>query len=224
MDNSTAHLSSIYDREVVSAIPYYRSFHSESLLFLRSMNLHPERWLDTGCGTGTFAALAAKEFPQTKFYLAEPSIGMLDKAKEKFSQHGAEVQFIQAGTLSLDLKEKSFDVITAILSHHYFSKLERKKATALCCRLLRKNSIFITFENIRPSSKKAVELFREYWKQSQILSGRSEEEAELHRARFMKDYFPITVDDHIALYKQCGFRNVELFWKSYMQAGFICVR
>jgi tRNA (cmo5U34)-methyltransferase len=45
-----------------------------------------------------------------------------------------------------------------------------------------------------------------------------------HLARFDVDYFPLTVAEHLQMLTQCGFRVVERFWCSVMQAGFYCVR
>jgi tRNA (cmo5U34)-methyltransferase len=42
--------------------------------------------------------------------------------------------------------------------------------------------------------------------------------------RFDTAYFPITVDEHLQLLKACGFETAELFWYSYMQAGFYGIK
>ncbi len=42
-------------------------------------------WLDTGCGTGTLAARVFEMRDDVRFTLADPSVGMLEKAKEKLS-------------------------------------------------------------------------------------------------------------------------------------------
>jgi tRNA (cmo5U34)-methyltransferase len=38
------------------------------------------------------------------------------------------------------------------------------------------------------------------------------------------EYFPITVEEHLDLLRNCGFGAVEMFWYSYMQAGFYCIK
>jgi tRNA (cmo5U34)-methyltransferase len=54
--------------------------------------------------------------------------------------------------------------------------------------------------------------------------GKSQEEVDKHLARFGVEYFPITIEDHLKLLKETGFKNVELFWCSYMQAGFYGIK
>ncbi|MGD0856485.1 MAG: hypothetical protein ABSA18_11850 [Dehalococcoidia bacterium] len=34
----------------------------------------------------------------------------------------------------------------------------------------------------------------------------------------------VTVEEHLDLYRSCGFAVVELFWLSCMQAGFYCIK
>ncbi|HNX57522.1 MAG TPA: class I SAM-dependent methyltransferase, partial [Spirochaetota bacterium] len=58
----------------------------------------------------------------------------------------------------------------------------------------------------------------------QLSQGKSEESVNAHLERFDREYFPITVEDHISLLKETGFRRVELFWYSVMQAGFYAIK
>jgi len=62
------------------------------------------------------------------------------------------------------------------------------------------------------------------WQCFQIGRGKSAEAAESHIKRFGIEYLPITVEEHLALLREAGFRLVELLWFSYMQAGFYAVK
>jgi len=42
--------------------------------------------------------------------------------------------------------------------------------------------------------------------------------------RFDVEYFPINIEEHLKLLRKTGFRIVELFWYSYMQAGFYGIK
>ena len=48
--------------------------------------------------------------------------------------------------------------------------------------------------------------------------------AEEHAKRFNNEYFPISVEEHLNLLKETGFKNVNLFWLSHMQAGFYAIK
>jgi tRNA (cmo5U34)-methyltransferase len=226
-DNATPHLSAQYDDQVRKTIPYYDSFHDETIKLVKTLDRKPEIWLDTGCGTGSLIQKAAEVFPRTSFILADPSGEMIDEARKKLSDYPeSRITFLDP-TPTQDLIRRNVgkpDVITAIQSHHYLSREDRKRATKTCHKLLKQNGLYVTFENIRPFSKRGAEIGLEYWGNYQRSMGRDAETVEKHMSRFDVEYFPITVEEHISLYGKCGFKTVELLWYSYMQAGFYCIK
>jgi tRNA (cmo5U34)-methyltransferase len=225
-DNKTPLHSSFYDSQVKNTIPYYDCFHQETILLVRAMKIEPRVWLDTGCGTGTLVEKAAKIFPETKFILSDPSAEMLSLAREKLKEYQDRIIISEpAGSKEIKMpKSEKPDVITAIQSHHYLSRENRRNAVKKCFNLLRNDGVFITFENIRPLTEKGIEIGKSYWSNFQLSCGKSPEAALNHLARFDKEFFPITVTGHIKLLKSCGFKTVELFWYSYMQAGFYAIK
>jgi len=225
--NTTPHLPEDYDVQVSNTIPYYSSFHQETINLIKSLPFRPKVWLDTGCGTGSLVKKAILEFPDTKFILLDPSESMLQQALEKLSVFMPErVESLKpcpTQKLSCMLKEKA-DVITAIQCQHYLCSEDRIKATKVCYDILDDDGIYITFENIRPLTKKGILIGKQYWANFQLSMGKSQEEVDKHLARFGIEYFPITIEDHLKLLKETGFKNVELFWCSYMQAGFYGIK
>ena len=101
---------------------------------------------------------------------------------------------------------------------------DRIKAIEVCYDTLKENGTFITFENIRPLTKKGIEIGKSYWKNFQLEHGKGEEEINQHLARFDVEYFPITIEDHLAVLRDSGFSTVEVLWYSYLQAGFYCIK
>lgn len=226
-ENKTPHMPEDYDIKISTVLPYYSCFHQETINLVRSLPSVPKVWLDTGCGTGSLVLRAIGQFPDTKFLLLDPSEGMLQQAREKLSSCPPErLGFLKASAtqeLSGEPEEEP-DVITAIQCHHYLDRENRRKAVRVCHELLRDGGIFITFENIRPLTEEGIALGKLYWGSFQEAQGRSREEAEQHLERFGTEYFPITVEEHLELLRETGFRTVELFWYSYMQAGFYCIK
>lgn len=225
--NATPHLPEDYDARISSVLPYYSSFHQETIRLIKSLPSSPRIWIDTGCGTGSLVNRAINEFPGTKFLLLDPSEGMLEQAKQKLSSCPAEsLIFLKASPtqeFSQELEEKP-DVITAIQCHHYLSREGRARATSVCYNLLKESGIYIVFENIRPLTEEGVTIGKRYWGSFQSAHGRGKEEIKKHLERFDTEYFPLTVEEHLKLLREAGFRAVELFWYSYMQAGFYCIK
>ena len=225
-DNTSSHISSKYDDQVRDTIPYYDAFHAETIRLVKAVNSRPRLWIDTGCGTGTLAGIAAEAFPETSFILADPSAEMLAIAKAKNSSITERATILPpCGSAEIgDEFRDQADVVTAIQAHHYLSRDERKRATGRCRELLSAGGIYITFENSRPGEIEGIRTGMAAWRQFQLSRGKSEESVTAHLARFDREYFPITADEHISLLKEVGFRRVELFWYSVMQAGFYAIK
>jgi tRNA (cmo5U34)-methyltransferase len=225
--NYTVHLPEDYDVNISGILPYYSSFHQETINLVKILPSTPNIWMDTGCGTGSLVNEAIREFPDTKFLLLDPSEGMLDQARRKLSSYPAErLEFLRASPtheFSQKLEEKP-EIITAIQCHHYLNREGRTRATGVCYKLLTEGGVYITFENIRPLTENGTTIGKRYWANFQSTHGRSEDEIEKHMERFDTEYFPITVEEHLELLRETGFNNVELFWYSYMQAGFYCIK
>ena len=83
LDNNSSHMSEDYDLQIINTIPYYESFHKETLNIIKVILDKPNIWLDTGCGTGTLIQKAFEEFDITNFILVDPSEKMLNKARSK---------------------------------------------------------------------------------------------------------------------------------------------
>ena len=226
LDNSTPHLAAVYDAQVRDTIPYYDSFHEETINLIKATLMEPKIWLDTGCGTGTLAQKTLPVFPNTKFILADPSQEMINNAKRKLANIASgRVQFLEpVKTQDLPRSMASPDVITAIQSHHYLSREERIRATAVCFELLTKRGVYVTFENIRPLTTEGLRIGKENWKNFQLGQGRGMLTVQKHMERFDVEYHPITVQDHLSLLRKAGFSTVEMLWYSCMQAGFYGIK
>lgn len=222
-DNKTPHMALLYDEQVSRTIPNYNLFHGQIIDLVISYNNSPGVWLDTGSGTGTLVIKALEQFKDTFFILAEPSAEMLNIARAKLAGNDR-VKFIESGSLELNLTGESIDVLTAVLSHHYFDAAARRKATENCFRILKKGGVYIAFENIRPCSEKGTQIGLERWKRFQLAHGKSEESVNIHLKRFNTKYFPITLDEHLYLLRDVGFGVNEVFWVSYLQAGFYSIK
>jgi tRNA (cmo5U34)-methyltransferase len=225
-DNITAHSSSEYDNQILRTIPYYDKFHEETIHLMKAYVAQPKIWLDTGCGTGVLVHKCLEVFHETQFILSDPSESMLEVAQQSLSEYTGRVNFLEPATTQdipsyLTIKP---DVITAIQAHHYLSVSDRIKATKVCFDLLNVGGIYITFENICPMTKAGINIGKQNWGEYQLSKGKTKEKVENHLARFGKEYFPITIEEHLDLYRRCGFKVVEMLWYSYMQAGFFCIK
>jgi len=225
IDNKTPHRSSEYDIKVRKTIPFYEFFHEETISLIKTINPNVKKWLDTGCGTGFLIEKAIPVFKDCIFILADPSSEMLMIVKKRLKDCKNVEYLDPVETENMKLvRQKEYDVITAIQTHHYLNREDRMKATENCYRLLKDNGIYVTFENIRPENDEVLDFQLDRWMNFQLLEGRSKRAVAEHRKRFGVKYFPIRVSEHLELLNSVGFRIVEIFWLSYLQAGFFCIK
>lgn len=220
-DNATPHHAVAYDAGVHLTLPYYDAIHEEVLSFIEALPERPRKWLDTGCGTGTLIARALPRFPQTRFVIADPSPAMLAVARRRLSEPRLTVL---SPCATGDLPDGCFDVVTAIQCHHYLDRRGRRDAVAACFDRLRPGGVLVTSENVRPLSRTGLDLGLRYWARFQERAGKSPSEVAAQLARFDREYFPITLEEHLRLYGSAGFVAVEVLWYSYLQAAFYAVK
>lgn len=228
-DNASAYSASTYDLGVVGTIPFYSTIHEQTIDLVKTVRPHPALWLDTGCGTGKLIESALPAFPDTRFILADPSEGMLARAKERLKGAAeGRVRFLPPMTSeALSSQEDNRlrpQVITAILCHHYLKFPQRRAAIRSCYDLLDNGGLFVTFENIAPDSSTGVTIGLERWRRFQVGRGKTPSDAQEHIKRYNRDYFPLTAVEHLGLLRDAGFEVVELFWLSHMQAGSYAIK
>lgn len=226
-DNKTPHNAADYDQKIRRTIPFYDVIHQETIDLVKSVKADVACWLDTGCGTGRLVDLALSLFPNTGFILADPAEAMLRQARERLGGQEQRVKVLSpvaSDGLPSQMAGAKCQVVTAIQCHHYLQPSEREQAIRGCFDVLEDAGLFIAFENIRPLTEQGTRMALERWGRWQQNAGRSSAAVAEHLKRFDTEYFPITVDEHLALLRAAGFQTVELFWFSQMQAGFYAIK
>ena len=186
---------------------------------------HPLRVLDAAGGNGMNTEFLLRQGHTVTLLDSDPE--MLQQAHQKLKSYPfGDILFLKP------LPTQDFppgictspDVITAIQAHHYLSADQRKKATVACYDLLKDKGVYVTFENVRPATDEGTAIGKNYWKSFLLKGGRDSAAVDAQLTRFDREFFPITLAEHMALLKETGFRVVELFWYSYMQAGFYAIK
>jgi tRNA (cmo5U34)-methyltransferase len=226
--NSTPFVAEEYDKSIRRVIPFYDIIQAETIDVVKTVKPGVKQWLDTGCGTGYLVEKAALLFPDATFILSDPSEDMITAAAQRLQAYpDHRVKFLPPTPtegLPAHIGEFKPQVITAVLSHHYYHPQQRRIATGICYSLLESGGLYITVENVMPDSAGGIQLSLQRWKRFQIEHGRTKEKVEEHGKRFNSEYFPVTINEHFELLKETGFQTIELYWKSHIQAGFYAVK
>jgi tRNA (cmo5U34)-methyltransferase len=210
-----------YEREVQSTIPFHACILQEAVDAALSVRPSPARWLDTGCGPGRLAEMVAARC-SAELTLADPSTAMLAIARARHPGIPAQ-RFLSMPSEALTA-QSWFDVVTAIQCHHYGDTAARAKAVARCFDALVPGGVFVVFENVRAETDAWQAVARQRWAAWQRARGRDETAVVQHLAREGTKFFPIRVSEHLALLSRTGFATVEVLWRAYSQAGFVCIK
>lgn len=216
IDNTTDVNAKEYDNKINNTIPYLGEFYVQTLSLVGQMDFPEINWLDLGCGTGALERRAMEVFPHAHFVMVDPAEKMLEQAKEKNPALPAEYILTCSEQIHF---ENEFHVVTAIQSHHYLKETARKTATRNAYRALRQGGIYIAFENVIPDDGETKEFELQRWGKYQLSRGKTQEQVNAHIARCGVNYFPLTVRQHVELFRETGFKRVHVFWYSYMQMG-----
>lgn len=219
--NTSAFCASKYDEEIRKVLPYYEDFYRQVVDIVKVRFNRPLVWLDIGCGTGKMAEAAFMALDIENFLFCDSSEDMIKIAKERFA--GEKSKFVTSSFLDLN-ESGPFNVITAMMVFHYFTREGRRKALQKCYKNLRQDGIFITFETFAPYSEAGRQLFLERWKSYQFSQGRSAIICDKHIGRYGNEYFPISISEHLELLRQCGFEQAEVIWVSNMQVGLLGIK
>lgn len=217
-DNRSAFNAKEYDDNIMRTIPYYEEIYKQVIDVVAAANKRHLSWLDIGCGTGKMAEQALGVMDIERFVFCDISLEMLEVAKQRFSFPGME--FITLSSQELNYNDE-FDIVTAIQVNHYASRAERTAAIKNSYNALKDNGIFITFENFSPESSAGEALYLQRWQNYQMKCGKDYESSKDHVNRYGKDYYPISISEHMEVMKICGFSVVEILWVSYMQVGLL---
>lgn len=221
IDNRSAYNSNVYDANIINTLPYYREYHNQIMDLVRAMGLKDISWLDTGCGTGTLCSRVLEERDDVRFTLCDPSEQMLERAKEKLQ--GRDIRFLNVQSQDLTF-DSEFDVVTAVQCHHYLKPDARRTAVMNCCRALKENGVFVTFENIKMTTGESDSIALKRWENFLSDHLNDPEKVAHHMNRRGVEVFPITIEEHIKLLRKCGFKSVDVLWTSYLQAGFWAIK
>lgn len=221
-DNTTAHAAADYEREVQNIIPFHADLLEEVIAAALAAVPAPRRWLDTGCGPGRLVEIARARAPEASFFLADPSGAMLALARARHADLPAD-RFLAAPSHALPGGEP-FDVITAVLCHHYYAaESDRLAALRRCRAALRPGGVLVTVENVRAETEAGHALQRRRWEAWQRGRGRSEAAIAAHLAREGTQFFPLRASALGAAIEAAGFAPVEMIWRTYAQAGFLAL-
>ncbi len=100
-------------------------FEPSHQMILSALHSDDQRLLDVGCGTGVFAALVVKQFPQIQVWGIDLCEGMLRQCAARRQVARGRFRLVQADSERLPFADDTFDVVTCSNSFHHYPRQDR---------------------------------------------------------------------------------------------------
>ena len=129
-----AWLTSVYD-PVVRWTCREARFKEE---LVRQAGVSPgDRVLDLGCGTATLTILVKGACPGAEVTGLDGSDQILDIARDKVGEAGAELSFVHALSYEIPFEDDSFDRVLSSFFFHHLDREDKRRTLREVCRILR---------------------------------------------------------------------------------------
>jgi len=200
-----------YDRQRNYVIPNMDQIYI-IMVDLASCDVPGPKILDLGAGTGLLSEKLLKKYSRGSFTLIDLSNEMLNIAKERFKGN-SNFKYIQGDYLNTDFKD-SFDIIMSSLSIHHLNDDSKKNIYFKIYQILNKGGIFLNADQVLAPSSENEYIYQRNWWEKMEKENLKQNEKELIIDRMKLDK-PSTLKNNLRWLEDCGFINVDVFYKYY---------
>lgn len=202
-------------------MPFRRQFFevTKSLYSYYFSGIAETRFLDLGCGDGSFAEELLKNFSPAKVTLTDGSVDMLETAKKRLSNI-SNVEYIEAGFQTIvhsDILKGPFDFVFSSFAIHHLPFKEKKLLYSSIYDLLSQGGCFVHNDVIAPQSRRIEDWYLSIWREwiDRFPDKKKIEGMEVipEKYRESPDDFPDPLETHIELLRETGFSDVDCYFK-----------
>ncbi|GAA3407928.1 class I SAM-dependent methyltransferase [Paenibacillus hodogayensis] len=198
-----------YDGERSGLIPCYDDFYGMAVSWAETDKSAP-RILDLGAGTGLFASLAKRKYPEGMFTLIDLSPNMIESARSRFRDDPS-VTCIVADYTQYDFGE-SYDLVISSLSIHHLPHPDKQALFAKIRGLLAPGGMFVNADQASGTNGAFDRRFKERWEASVAGSGLPAEAIASSKARRELDV-NAPVAEQLEWLRAAGFAEADCVYK-----------
>ena len=168
--------------------------------------------LDLGAGTGLLAKYLFEKYPEAEFTLLDMSEEMLKVAKNRFRNYN-NFKYITADYTTHNFNN-TFDIVVSSLSIHHLEDINKKKLYKTIYNTLNTEGIFLNADQVIGSTPNIDKIYQRNWMEKideNKFTG-PEKDTAIERMKFDK---PATLDDNLKWLRDCGFEDVDVYYKYY---------
>lgn len=190
----------------------------------------PSRILDLGCGDGILGRMLLKEYPEAHVTFADFSDPMLERVRIKIGDN-QRAKVINADFATPDWtkgieSEEPFDIIVSGFAIHHQPDGRKMELYAEIFCLLRNGGIFLNLDQVSSSTPSVNELFDSFFLNhirrfhENAKSNVTMQEIEDAFFQDKKENIPAAVEAQCQWLRDCGFQDVDCFFKTFELALF----
>ena len=205
-----------YDWQRRHLIPCFDEFYGMALSLAHTDGPSP-KVLDVGAGTGLFAGLVLRKYPDAQLTLIDFSEKMLEGARRRF-EGTPNVRYIAADYSTYSFTE-TYDLIISSLSIHHLPHPEKRKLFKTLYQALRPGGVFVNADQVQGTTPATDADYKRRWLEAVRASGLPEHLIQASIERRKHD-INATVADQIRWLEEAGFVDVDCMYKNLEFAVF----
>jgi len=219
-------VASVFDDMIQRSVPFYNEIIKNQALLTSRFYRENTMIYDLGCSSGNYASavisvMKNRDFKLTAIDNSSPMIDLFIKRTDGFGSAG------RITPLTADIRDINFSessVITANLTLQFIPPRDREGIISRIYEALVPGGIFLLTEKTVNSSSRLADLQQDIYYGFKERNGYSAIEITRKREALENVLIPETVGCHQIRLKNAGFEEIELWFKWYHFAAFLCVK
>jgi tRNA (cmo5U34)-methyltransferase len=221
-----ANVANVFDDMVNRSVPYYGEIQRMMAELAADHAKEGSDVYDLGCSTGTtMIGMDTLVNPKVRFVGIDDSQEMLDKCKLKLSEIGFSREYeLRCADLSQGVKINNASVVVLCLTLQFVRPIYREQLLKNIYDGLNSGGALILVEKILAEDSNFNRDFIKYYYNYKRRNNYSELEISQKREALENVLIPYKLSEDIAILRDRGFINCEVFFKWYNFAGIIAVK
>ncbi|MDT8406597.1 MAG: carboxy-S-adenosyl-L-methionine synthase CmoA [Methylococcales bacterium] len=218
-----AKVAGVFDDMVARSVPFYLEIQ-RMIAELAADHAQPDSHVyDLGCATGaTLLCMDQAVDPDIRFIGIDDSAAMLAKCREKLTSQGLTRPFsLQQADLNGDLRIERASVVVLCLTLQFIRPIYREKLLHKILTGLNTGGVLLLVEKVLAEDSALNRRFIDYYYRYKRRNHYSELEIAQKREALENVLIPYKLSENIALLRDVGFEQCEVFFKWYNFAGLI---
>lgn len=219
-------VASVFDDMIQRSVPFYSEIIKNQALLSSRFYKDNTKIYDLGCSNGNYASALISTMKDRNFKLtaidnSSPMIDLFIKRTDGFGSAGR-IEALVADIRDIEFEKSS--VVVANLTLQFIPPQDRDNIINRIYKSLIPGGIFLLTEKTVNESNELAELQQEIYYGFKEKNGYSTIEISRKREALENVLIPETIECHKKRLANAGFEKIELWFKWYHFAAFLCVK